>query len=93
MSFKLALQSEAVDDIQLAYEWYEEQKIGLGYSFLNEIDICFSKICTHPLQYGLINGWVRKIKVNRFPFLIVFEIEGGTVFINAVRHTSRHPKF
>ena len=34
MSFQLVLQSEAVIDIQEAFEWYEAQQPGLGYEFV-----------------------------------------------------------
>jgi len=93
MVYKISLQDAAITDMQVAFEWYEEQKSGLGHSFLDEVDICFEKLCKHPLQYGSINNWVRKIKVNRFPFLVVFEIDNDTVIVNTVLHTSRQPKY
>ena len=34
MNYKIVLQAEAVLEIQEAFEWYEEQKTGLGYELL-----------------------------------------------------------
>lgn len=93
MHYKVELLAEAVNDIQIAYDWYEEQKSGLGYSFLDELNICIDKLGHFPLRYSLVNTWIRKIQLNRFPYLVVFEIEENTVYVIAVRHTSRKPKF
>ncbi len=34
MSYELVLQSEAVIEMQKAFEWYEHQRSGLGYEFI-----------------------------------------------------------
>ncbi|MDE3184563.1 MAG: type II toxin-antitoxin system RelE/ParE family toxin [Bacteroidota bacterium] len=34
----------------------------------------------------------RRIKIKRFPYLIVYEIEKNTIIINSVRHGSRKSK-
>lgn len=38
MSFEIVIQSEAILDIQEAFEWYEEQESGLGFEFIEEIE-------------------------------------------------------
>ena len=38
MIYALNVQSEAVIDIQTAFEWYELQKGGLGYKFIEEVE-------------------------------------------------------
>ena len=79
-------------DMQEAFEWYEVQQVSLGYEFIGEVEECYKKICDHPLNYSPVNERFRRLKINRFPYLIIYEIEGGTIFINAVRHTSKKPK-
>ncbi len=93
MSYILILQAEAIIDIQDAYEWYEEQKSGLGDEFLGELEIGQNKICNHPQYYYSVNEHFRRLKINRFPYLIVYEIEGDTIIVNAVRHTKKKPKY
>jgi toxin ParE1/3/4 len=34
MSYEMVLQSEAILDIQEAFEWYEEHESGLGFEFI-----------------------------------------------------------
>ena len=93
MSYNLVLQSEAIVDIQEAFEWYEKQQTGLGFDLIDEIESGYMKISRHPLHYTAINGRFRRLKLNRFPYLIIYEIEGDTVIINSFRHTRRKPKY
>ncbi|RFM29053.1 type II toxin-antitoxin system RelE/ParE family toxin [Deminuibacter soli] len=86
------MQTEAVLEMQAAFEWYEEQKKGLGYEFIEEIESCYKKLCEHPFYYTAINNCFRRIKVNRFPYIVVYEIEGSDVIINSFFHTKRQPK-
>lgn len=76
MSYRLVIQAEATFDIQEAFEWYEKQNPGLGYRLLNEIEIGLSKLSDHPQNYTAINEKYRRFKINRFPFLLIYEIEG-----------------
>lgn len=93
MSYTLVLQAEAIIDIQEAYEWYEEQKTGLGDEFLGELEIGQNKICNHPQYYYSVHEHFRRLKINRFPYVIVYEIEDDIIIVNAVRHTKKKPKY
>lgn len=93
MSYSLQVQSEAVFDIKEAFEWYEEQRQGLGEELLEEIESCFDKLVNHPFHYTAINPRFRRIKVNRFPYLVVYEVEQSIIIINSVEHTSRKPRY
>jgi toxin ParE1/3/4 len=93
MSFEIVIQSEAILDMQEAFEWYEKQELGLGFEFIEEIESGYLKISKHPLHYTSVNERFRRLRINRFPYLIVYEIEGNKIYINAVRHISRKPKF
>lgn len=93
MIFNIVLQSEAILDIQEAFEWYEKQKAGLGFELIEEIENGYEKLGKHPLHYTAINDKFRRIKINRFPYLIVFEIEENNIIITQLKHTSRKPEF
>ncbi|MGN6419506.1 MAG: type II toxin-antitoxin system RelE/ParE family toxin [Pseudobacter sp.] len=56
------------------------------------MEACFSQIRNHPQYYTSINEKYRRLKVYRFPYLIIYETEDETVVINSVWHTSRKPK-
>jgi toxin ParE1/3/4 len=93
MSYGLVVQSEAVSDIQKAFEWYEEQRAGLGFELIEEIEEGYERLCKHPQHYTAINQKYRRLRIKRFPYLIVYEIEDDDkVIINAVKRSSQEPR-
>ena len=89
MTYNILLQEEAVQEIQEAFEWYENKKVGLGYDLLATIEICFEQLLHKPNHFTYINERFRRIKTTRFPYLIVYEVEGNNVFVIGVRHAKR----
>ncbi|MDB5132094.1 MAG: hypothetical protein JWR02_1843 [Mucilaginibacter sp.] len=91
MAYVLLIQQEALLEIQEAFDWYEEQKDGLGNELIEEIESCYKKISAHPERYGYINQIYRRIKTDRFPYILVFEIDNNNIIVNSVRHIKRKP--
>jgi len=90
MAYNLSLQTEAIHEIRNAFDWYEEQKEGLGYEFLEEIEVCYNNLRTYPERYSYINqSSYRRIKTTRFPYILIYEIWGDDVVVNSVRHIKR----
>ena len=48
MSYNLIIQTEAILDIQDAFEWYEKIREGLGIELIQEIEVCYYKLSHHP---------------------------------------------
>lgn len=93
MSFTLLLQDEAIRDMQDAYDWYEDQLVNLGEEFLEELHAVLDKLKQRPTQYGFYFDEFRTVRLKRFPYLIVYKIQGAKVFINSIRHIKRKPRF
>jgi len=91
MAYKVIFQKEALDKIQDAFDWYEGQKLGLGYELIEEIEICNDYLSINPQQYSFINDLYRRVKTNRFPYLLVYEIEEKTVIVLNFRHVKQKP--
>jgi len=91
MAYNISFQIEAIVEIREAFEWYEDQKDGLGYELLGEIETCYENLTANPLRYSFINQNYRRIKTNRFPYIVVYEVEGDDIIINSVRHIKREP--
>ena len=75
-----------------AYEWYEAQKKGLGEEFLQELETFYLKLQSHPEYFHKIKKNFRQIALNRFPYVIVYELIKSEVVVFAVFHTKRNPK-
>jgi hypothetical protein len=78
-------------EIAEAYTWYENEKNGLGDSFLKAIERTIGAIQKSPSAFTQIANH-RQIPVKKFPFVIVYEVSLNTIFVDAVFHTSRDPK-
>jgi toxin ParE1/3/4 len=87
------IQPEAKADIQESFDWYEKQKAGLGNEFLEEVDKGLSQLILNPLYYTALNKDLRRYRIKRFPFLIIYGIDKKKVIVFGVRHMSRKPKF
>jgi plasmid stabilization system protein ParE len=82
---------EVYDDIKIAYDWYEKQRIGLGEDFLLTLEDSYSKIARMPKAYQPIYKTVRRKLTCRFPYGIFFTILDNQIIVIAVMHTKRNP--
>ena len=87
--YTLEFKSEVYDDIQTAYDWYEQQRKGLGEDFLLSLEDSYAKILRSPNGYQAIYKVVRRKLMRRFPFGIFFLIRDTQVIVIAILHTRR----
>lgn len=85
------MQEEAIEDARCAYSWYDDQLPGLGEGFLFELEMVFEKLKQHPQHYSFVFDDFRDVRLNRFPYLVIFKIEGRKVYINSIKHSKRKP--
>jgi hypothetical protein len=55
VNYEVVLQSEAIIDIQTAFEWYEIQRSGLGYDLIEEVEEALERLSRHPQHYSAPN--------------------------------------
>ncbi len=89
--FNIQIEDRAKIEIADAFDWYEEQKIGLGETFIKAFQKAVDSIQKSPDGYTQIR-YHRQFPLKKFPFVILYEINNETMFIDAVFHTSRNPK-
>jgi len=92
MSVKLILAPEVQQDLQEAFNWYEERRSGLGSEFLNCIDAGIQRIRRMPTAFPIVHQEYRRLLVRRFPYAIFFEHDGSQIIIYCIFHTSRDPQ-
>jgi toxin ParE1/3/4 len=95
MAFEIEIKQEALDDIRAAFFYYNQQAAGLGDRFLDFLEIRLQHLTAHPHNYSFIDeipGKIfRDVRLEKFPYVIVYEITGLKVIVYAVHHTRRHP--
>ena len=74
-----------------AFDWYELQQAGLGSDFLNELDIFYNSLYRNPKTHSYFKKPVRQGKINRFPYLIVYEIFDATIVVYSVFMARQNP--
>ncbi|MBE0572748.1 MAG: type II toxin-antitoxin system RelE/ParE family toxin [Ignavibacteriaceae bacterium] len=66
---------------------------GLGEKFVTEIERCLNIIKTNPLAYPVTKQNVRKAVIIKFPFSILYRVDGNVIYILAVMHQKREPLY
>jgi len=82
MKYSLTLTADAQQEEADAYNYYEDILPGLGEDLLTELEKCYSKIIKHPLYYSYLQNSkiLRDVKIDRFPFVIIYLISGSNIF-------------
>jgi plasmid stabilization system protein ParE len=89
---RLIVRPDAEADIAAAYDWYEEQRHGLGKEFLEEVSAVIETVRTEPLRFPAIYRTLRRALVHRFPYGIFFVFRVDTITVVAAMHLARHPR-
>jgi mRNA-degrading endonuclease RelE of RelBE toxin-antitoxin system len=92
--YTLKIHNEALDDIQQATDWYNEQKDELGKRFQMQVVRQINKLKNTAPLYNIRYQDVRCLIIKKFPFMVHYTVNQklGIITIYAVVHTSRHPK-
>ena len=91
MAYKLDIRPLAAMEVIEAYDWYELQREGLGTEFLDELEMFYTSILRNPTSYGFYDKAVRQGKLNRFPYVVVFEIFDESVVVYSVFMSKQEP--
>lgn len=92
MKYTLEIKEEAVIDIQKAYDYYEENKRGLGERFLETLEYYLERVEKYPLHFQIKRKPYREAFIKNFPYLIIYEIVDKNVIVYAVFNTFLNPK-
>ncbi len=90
---KVAFLPLAQSELDDAFAWYEDQAVGLGYEFLDELDKSLRLIASFPKLQPLVGKQVRRCLINRFPYGIFFGVSTETIIVVAVAHLKRKPAY
>lgn len=96
MSFTVIVKQEAHQDTLDACNYYEEKLTGLGEWFLDALQQRYSQLSVNPTFNSYIDEdplkILRDVKLEKFPFVVVYEIIENQVVVYAVHNTYKHPR-
>lgn len=74
-----------------AIGYYEDQRPGLGYELLSEVEAAIDKIVQFPNAWTLLSKRTRRILLKRFPFGILYQVQEDEIIVAAVMDLRRNP--
>ncbi len=85
--------TEALDEMIAAAQFYETQSPGLGQDFLLEIHSVKDKISRTPMTWAELEPSVRRCLASRFPYGLLYQMDGEDIVITSVMHLKRCPNY
>jgi plasmid stabilization system protein ParE len=73
--------------------FYEAKEPGLGGRFINEVEAGISALTFFPMLGQPFDGEFRQFFLDDFPFALVYRKEHDRIWIVAVAHQSRRPRY
>jgi plasmid stabilization system protein ParE len=92
---KTLLTADAQLDIQQAAFWYKKQSSGLGIEFVKSVRQAIKSIRNTPFGFTTRVGNLRAIPLNRFPYLLYYQIDEKDclIIVFAILHSHRNPAY
>jgi len=85
--------SEARKEFFEAADYYEEQVVGLGDVFIDEVEKVLDVIEQQPASGTKITKTERRFLVSRFPYGIIYSVEDELITIFAIMNLRRKPGY
>lgn len=93
MTFNLIIKEEAAEEIESAFNYYEEKSNGLGLRFINDLEYHLNLIQQNPHHYSffLKQKKFRSSNLENFPFSIIYEVTDAEVAVYSVHNHYKDP--
>ena len=89
---KLRYTNKSKEGLEIAIAWYEKQRRGLGFEFLDCIEVAIKSIVERPELYQIYYSQFRGCIVRRFPFVIFYTIENNEIIVHSVFDSRQDPQ-
>lgn len=84
---------EADEEFREAAHYYENECPGLGLTFITAVHKTISEIMKHPMAATPVGVGIRRKVVGRFPYSVLYAVEGNVLVVIAVAHQRRRPGY
>ncbi len=83
----------ARQELDEAFSYYNNEAAGLGEAFLLETVAAIERIRQFPDAWHPLGGEVRRCRLRRFPYGLIYHAEKDEILIVAVAHLHRRPDY
>ena len=91
--FAINYHPKAVGDLERSIIFYDNRQPGLGLRFIRIYERTISHIRTNPTTWKKDNRGRYRIGLRKFPFIVIYRIVDGEIYILAIAHTSKRPGY
>jgi len=84
---------EALEEADAAAALYKQRHPGLEIRFLEALNDTIARITRNPLMYRRIGGEIRKCRVMRFPYGVIYRLKDERIEVIAVMHLRQQPGY
>jgi hypothetical protein len=94
MKYTIIISLTAQKEEAEAYLFYEKISDGLGERFLEEVENTLEKIAANPTHYSYVDSTnsLRDFALEKFPFVIIYEILADKIIVTNIHHTKKDLK-
>ncbi|WP_410001978.1 type II toxin-antitoxin system RelE/ParE family toxin [Rubinisphaera sp. JC750] len=84
---------EASRELESSAAWYAEHSRRAALRFVAAIDHALESITRDPDRFAPCGERHRSCSDCRFPFQVIFRYDGDTLFVLAIAHSKRRPRY
>ncbi len=88
---KVAFLQPAETELFAAIDYYNLQREGLGLEFAAEVRHGLERIARYPAAWTPMSPLIRRCRLQRFPYALLYHVSNDTVLIVAVQNLHQHP--
>jgi plasmid stabilization system protein ParE len=90
---KYQFHPEAEAELNASIDYYQEQRVGLGIEFAQEIYDTIQRIMAFPKAWQVLDGEIRRCLTHRFPYGVIYYQQEDTIVILAVMQMQKEPGY
>ena len=90
---KIEFHHEAIDETREVRSWYRDRSLKAEKAFLAELRRAILHIRESPRTWPRFEPGARRFLLHKFPYSVVYRIQGETVQILALAHGKRRPAY
>lgn len=79
-------------DVLSSADWYDERNPRLGRDFVERIRVATSRLIADPERRTPVEYGLRYWPVERFPYVVLYDVTDVEILIVGVMHTSQEPQ-
>ena len=92
MKYEVIIPESVYLELDKEAKYYESKQENLGLSFVLMWEETMKQLKQTPLMFQIKQQQLRSIKLQRFPYLLIFEVIENKVFVYRLIQAQKNPK-